>query len=42
MFSEDVIDEPHESGWGIGEAERQDFPLKKTKFGLEHCFPNIT
>jgi hypothetical protein len=41
MFFEDVIDEPHESGWGVSETERHDFPLKKTKFGLEHFFPNI-
>jgi hypothetical protein len=41
MFSEDVIDEPHESGWGISEIERHDFPLKKNKFGLELFFPNI-
>jgi hypothetical protein len=41
MCSKDVIDEPHESGWGVGEIERHDFPLKKTKFGLERCFPNI-
>jgi hypothetical protein len=36
-----MIDEPHESGWGVGETERHEFPLKKTKFGLECCFPNI-
>jgi hypothetical protein len=41
MFSEDIIDEPHESGWGVGEAESHDFPLKNTKFGLEHSCPNI-
>jgi hypothetical protein len=40
MYSEDVIDEPHEICWGVGEIERNNFPLKKTKFGLERCFPN--
>ena len=41
MCYEDVIDEPHESRWGVGEAERNEFPLKMTKFGLECYFPNI-
>ena len=41
MFPEDVIDEPHESGWGVGEDEGNKFRLKKTKFGLESYFTNI-
>jgi hypothetical protein len=39
---QDIIHQPHESGWGIRQTKGHDQPFKNTFFGLESSLPYIS